>query len=354
MHVNSVAKDNVTPSALESSPRIGELPPPLRAAEIRRRLDDFVIGQIEAKERLSLLISMHQAWDRRSQSMHPPPNGVIIGPTGCGKTFSIQVASSYLRIPFLTVDSTSLVPSGAINGNTIETIQQQLENLVGDYSAAETPAETDRVRRAPKSIIFFDEFDKLAIGDDDGSNKRWKTDIQRTLLKFVERQNVTPELDDTNTVLVLAGGAFVGIDGPENLRKRRPEVIQLLRSAPKNTVVSDDLVNFGFMPELIARLPAIIQYDTLPESALLEILQHPKTSPLLVWTQHFERIGKELRFSAGFLDAVARRAAALQMGARALQQIVFPALARRAYAFESSLDTTIEITEAILEYRDAK
>lgn len=336
------------PEALQTlSPQPSE---PMRAWNIRQKLDELVVGQVEAKERLSLLLSMHQAWDPSSQSMQRPPNGIIIGPTGSGKTFSIQVASSFLRVPFLNIDTTSLVPFGARSGLTVDWIHARLEEMspIGSSTSISTD-EGEASRPLQKSVIFFDEFDKIAIKESD-SNKEWKTDIQRTLLKFVESYSVQTRSDES--IFVLAGGAFVGIDGTENLRKRRPEIIQLLRQAPKGTLVSDDLVNFGFMPELVARFPAIIQYEPLAEDVLLAILQHPRTSPLLIWTEHFARIGKTISFSPGFLTSVARRAAALQMGARALQQVVFPALARHAYAFEGNAAESIEITEAYLDYKE--
>lgn len=306
----------------------------LRASDIRRHLDTLVIGQEEAKERLSLLISMHLAWDSRENPLHAPPNAIIVGPTGSGKTFTMQVASKFAGVPFITIDSTSLVPIGARNGNSVEDIVREL----GHSSPG-----------AEKCILFLDEFDKVAMRDND-TNREWKADIQRGLLKFIEGQALIDGGGTGMKVLVLAGGAFVGIDKPENIRKRRAEVMQLLRTAPKGTIVSDDLVNFGFMPELIARLPAVIQYENLPESALLEILRHPESSPLLVWQKHFAQLGKRLCFTEKFLNAVARRATTLGMGARGLQQIVFPALARSAYAFESSPDMIINVDERILEY----
>lgn len=329
---------------------------PLRAAEIRANLDTLVVGQEEAKERLSLLLSMHQAWDPHQYPLHAPPNGLIIGPTGSGKTFSIQVASKFLNIPFLVVDSTTLVPAGALNGNTMEWVNETLDELSREflekYPEESSHGNLDRGSSAsPKAIVFFDEFDKIAIREDDG-NKRWKGDIQRMLLKFVEGQTSPTKGSALRGLLVLMGGAFVGIDSADNIRKRRPEVSALLRSAPRRTLVADDVVNYGFMPELVARLPAIIQYEALPENALLEILQHPQASPLIVWNAHFQQFGKELRFSESFLAAVAKRASALQMGARGLQQIVFPALSRRAYAFEGSSETTIDITDGVLEYKE--
>lgn len=318
----------------------------LRAADIRAKLDELVLGQVEAKERLSLLLSMHQSWEKGGDRLHPPPNGLIVGPTGSGKTFSIQVAASFLRIPFLIVDSTTLVPHGAVNGTTIETIRDRLNALSHRYYSEEGKTVSPQRRRA---IVFFDEFDKITSRQDD-KNKNWKDDVQRALLKFIEGQSIEEDTASEYGVLVLAGGAFVGIDETENIRKRGPEVTQLLRPAPKGTIVSEDFVNFGFMPELIARLPAIIQYDPLPQSVLLAILDHPKTSPLLVWQNHFSKLDKTLDFTQEFRSEVARRAATLKMGARALQQVIFPALARHAYAFESSSEENIVITYRHLEY----
>jgi ATP-dependent Clp protease ATP-binding subunit ClpX len=301
------------------------------SSEIFEHLDKLVVGQVEAKERLSLLLSMHSAWDAKSDPYNPPPNGIIVGPTGSGKTFSIRVASMYLGFPFRIIDATTLVPSGARGGSSAFDLFGEFEDV-------------------PKLVLFVDEFDKIAARDDD-HNKAWKSDIQRALLKFIENRSSARVDGNKVDALVLAGGAFVGIDGPENLRRRRTEIMQLMRDAPKGTVVAEDFVNFGFMPELVARLPAIIQYDHLPYDALVQILKHPESSPLLIWEHHFRRIGKTLRFTQRFVEAVAKRAVAQQMGARGLQQIVFPALARRAYVFESSQDSTIDVGEEVLEYK---
>jgi ATP-dependent Clp protease ATP-binding subunit ClpX len=316
--------------------------PDIRAADIRRHLDEFVVGQQSAKERLSLLLSMHRSWCRKPDAMHKPPNGMIIGPTGNGKTYSIKVASSFLTIPFLTVDSTSLVPHGARSGRTIEEVLENLSAAAFSRYRGLDKSFTDVVTReqyASSGVIFFDEFDKLAIREGD-PNREWKADVQRTLLKFVEgfSARTADSTIQTNGILVIVGGAFSGIDAPENTRKRRSEVEKVLRGAPKGTIVSDDVVNFGFMPELVARIPAIIQLEPLSEAALLQILAHPSASPLLVWEHHFSRLGKKIVFSDGFRVAVARRASALQLGARALQQTVFPALSRKAYAFEEHPD----------------
>lgn len=326
----------------------------LNASAIRSRLDDLVIGQIEAKERLSFLLSMHQTWDPRLYPLNPPPNGLILGPTGCGKTFSVQVASEALGVPFLAVDSTTLVPSGARNGNSIDLVTEEVGDLIisNDERLKELGIKPEIIaKRNPKAIIFFDEFDKLTSRKDD-TNKQWKLDVQRILLKFVESNISTAVTAANRGILSLAGGAFVGIESNDIVRQRRPEVAALMRTAPKGAVVAEDVVNYGFMPELVARFPAIIQYEALPEDALLKILQHQKTSPLIVWQNHFTQLGKELSFSDGFMAAVAKRATALQMGARALQQVVFQALARRAYAFEESPDVKVEVTEAVLDMKE--
>lgn len=354
----SLQLDAPDPSRLADAaaemPDLKTLTRSLRASEIKAKLDELVVGQLEAKERLSLLLSMHQAWDATTHPLSPPPNGLIIGPTGSGKTFSVQVASEALAVPFLVVDSTTLVPSGASSGKGIESVQSELE-LAIDLNNAKLESiglTAEQIQgRNPKAIVFFDEFDKLISREDD-RNKHWKDDVQRVLLKFVETQTSLAGTPATRGVLSLAGGAFVGIESTDIVRRRRPELAAIMRSAPKGTVVADDIVNFGFMPELVARFPAIIQYEPLPEEALLQILHHPRTSPLNVWQNHFSKLGKNIRFTPAFCASAARRAASLQMGARALQQVIFPALARRAYAFEANSDQDIEISEAILDFKE--
>lgn len=302
----------------------------LSSKEIKKIMDEKVVGQYEAKKDLSILLSMHMSWNYKDNPRHPAPNAILVGPTGSGKTYSIEVASSGIGIPFIKIDATTITPSGAASGVSAIDLSNLVAREAGNYD---------------KCVVFLDEFDKLAAPKDD-KHAGWKRDIQKSLLKFIEGQSLS--LNATPKALVLVGGAFQGIEQMERLRK--PEVIRLMRKAPSGTFVADDLINYGFMPELIARLPCIIQLKSLSQKVLLDILNHPESSPLQVWRNHFSSIGKEIVFDESFLNEVASRASSLGLGARGLHQIVFPVLSRKAYDFESSAERTIQVDKSYLNY----
>ena len=174
-----------------------------------------------------------------------------------------------------------------------------------------------------------------------------RTTSKDHLLKFIEGDW---QANAKCRPLFLVGGAFIGVESADNTRLRSIEVRKLMQRAPKDTVVSDDLINFGFLPELVARLPAIIRFEPLSKAVLLQILHHPANSPLRMWEQYFRDLKKELEFTERFLDAVALRSEMLNLGARGLHQVVFPAMARRAYALTENSPKKIEIDETILDY----
>ncbi len=287
-----------------------------RASDIKKILDEKVIGQEPAKQSLSILISMFLHWNPSSAALNPPPNGIILGPTGSGKTFSIKVASSALNIPVHVFDATNLVPEGARTGSSISELRAEISR-----------------QSASKVIVFIDEIDKLAADEKD-NNAYWKSDIQRSLLKFIETQYVDTSSEEPRALFIM-GGAFSGIERVRRLRS--PETQRMLsRSKRTNDVVAEDIKNYGMIPEFVSRLPAIIQYTGLDESALLDILRHPVSSPLAIWTNHFAEIGKNLIVSDEFLIEISKRAVALQIGARGLQQMLFTPMSKFAYENEDS------------------
>ena len=143
--------------AKEPDPIVRKMPP----AVLKAMLDEEVMGQDAAKESLSLLVSMYLSWDPIGYPKQSPPNAVVVGPTGSGKTYSAEVASRQFGIPFHIIDSTTMVPAGAVNGNPVEMLRQ-------------------RISYSEKCIVFLDEFDKLAARKDD-TYKNWKDNVQRSL-----------------------------------------------------------------------------------------------------------------------------------------------------------------------------
>ena len=329
----------------------------ITAHDIKTYLDTKVVGQELAKIQISVLLSMHMNWFTHEARMHRSPNAILIGPTGVGKTHTIRVASEYLKIPFITVDTTTLVPSG-IAGLQVEDILGDLVREANEIIKQEGRRRyiNDDIDLARRGIIFFDEFDKINAGGNsrtyDQSNN---LSVQRSLLKLTDgskkgvgvRGHISteePRSIDTSGILILAGGAFVGIDQNE-IRTLRPAELQreLAKSNNVNTLVSADIVNFGFMPELVARLPVIVEYKQLDENDLLNILNNSDVSPIQTWVEHFKQLGKTLTISEDAKYYTIKKATILKMGARGLQQVLFQTLARLAYSIESSPESVFTI-----------
>jgi len=336
------------PSAAADTTRdLNELLPPERsAAAINAALDRYVIGQEHAKKEFSVLLSMHLTWFEEQNRLHKPPNAVLIGPTGVGKTHSLRTAAEYLRIPYTIIDATSLVPSGIV-GYQVEDAVEDLVAAAGSILAkADRPrVDDDDIALAERGIVFFDEFDKLARSEDQ-RDAVGREQVQRRLLKAIEGTVMsvgqTRHTDrqrrhlDTSGLLFVASGAFDAIETPR-IRNQRPDRLQrTLRSS--EGIISADLISYGFLPELVARLQTIIRFVGLTVDQLENILRNSEITPIAVWKNHFARLGKELIVTDGALRAVAQRAEELALGARGLQTILFPLLSETAYDFEASND----------------
>jgi ATP-dependent Clp protease ATP-binding subunit ClpX len=320
----------------------------MQAHEIKKHLDEKVVGQEIAKVQLSVLLSMHLNWFEHEDRMHRSPNAILIGPTGVGKTHTIRVASEFLNIPYVAIDSTALVPSGIVGVQT-EDILAELVMAANNIIIRENRVryENDDIDLARRGIIFLDEFDKVAVRGYVGESSSSLQLVQRHLLKLIEgailgvgvrRHDGTDTRSiDTSGILILSGGAFAKITD-SSIRSKRPAQLQRDLSDP-NVIVSADIVNYGFMPELVARLPILVEYKGLEESHLRSILDNPSVSPIQVWVDHFQQMGKTLTVDDLAKTFVANRAVKLDMGARGLQQILFPTLARIAYEIEESPST---------------
>ena len=357
-------------------------------------LASHVKGQDHALTILSVLLSMHMSWFEHRLRDHPSPNGLMIGPTGVGKTYTIQRAAELLQIPYVVVDTTALVPAGIV-GLQIEDVAEELVEsakalLAGRRIAATSrvsgarlegekgvstpigevvPATSftedlrrtlseskeepkvrmsreasdrltrDAIRLAEKGIVFFDEFDKISVSDpkDRQTSSANAAQVQRRLLKFIEGASVRVGVKlhgqagdadyflDTAGVLCLASGAFADI---ADVRRKRSHELARFKSTAAGDIIAQDLIEYGFMPELIARLPVLIQYGELDVDALAEILADPKAGPLKVWQDYMPMEGLELKISPEVVRIVAEYAHALKLGARGLTQILFPILAQ--------------------------
>ena len=285
--------------------------------QIRAQLDEYVIGQEDAKKVLAVAVYNHYKRIMYSAADSgieiKKSNIMMVGPTGSGKTLLASTLAKILGVPFAMGDTTAFVASGNI-GREIENL---FTTLVGNAGGD--------VRRAEQGIVFIDEIDKLAKRD---FNRGAGEGIQQQLLKIVEGTMTSVSLQggraqlDTNNILFIAGGAFVGLSSMIQMRKGDVfsglmDESQLIKEASP-----EDLTKFGLIPELIGRLPIIVSLSALNKKALIDALTTPKNALVEQYKKMFALDGVQLVFDPGSLEKVAEKAIELKTGARALRTIM--------------------------------
>ncbi len=318
-------------------------PPPLRQMaprEIYANLDTYVVGQERAKKILSVAVYNHYKRIRsgfNSSSVEiQKANILLIGPTGCGKTLLAETLARTLDIPFAVCDATSLTESGYV-GEDVENILLRLIQS----------ADWD-IPRAERGIIYIDEMDKIARKE--GANRSITRDVsgegvQQELLKIIEGcvANVPPQGGrkhphqeflqiDTNNILFICGGAFDGLE--QVVEKRRTAGNSKLgflagsRTDQESSgnvmanVTPDDLLEFGFIPEMVGRLPVTVTLEPLDRDSLVRVLTEPKNAIIKQYQHLFSMDGVELEFTPDALQAAADRALEHRTGARCLRYVI--------------------------------
>jgi ATP-dependent Clp protease ATP-binding subunit ClpX len=292
-------------------------------AEIRQHLDDYVIGQEDAKKVLSVALYNHYKRVNAKSTSDvelKKSNILMVGPTGSGKTHIVSTLARMLNVPFVTADATSLIGSG------IKEIESMLVNLV-------TVAEND-VEYAERGIVFIDEVDKLA-----SRYIRSSESIQQALLKTIEGTLTSVNVQgkkvqiDTGNILFVVGGAFVGLEQVINDRVGGGMIgITITATQLIKQVMPDDFAKYGLIPELLGRLPIIVGLEALDRAALIDILTKPKNNLVAQYKEMFKMDNVELVFADDSLDKIADKALALNTGARGLRTIIEEALRETMYA----------------------
>lgn len=339
----------------------------LKPQEIKQSLDQYVIGQEEAKRVLSVAVYNHYKRINAAQKLEEvelqKSNIVLIGPTGTGKTLLAQTLARILNVPFAIADATSLTEAGYV-GEDVENILLKLIQAA-DYD----------IEKAEKGIVYIDEIDKIARKTDNPSITRDVSGegVQQALLKILEGTvaSVPPQGGrkhphqefmqiDTTDILFICGGAFDGLEKIIQGRVSKKGIgfgadVQSINQGNIGSILSQilpqDLLKYGLIPEFVGRIPVIATLDALDKKALIRILNEPRNALVKQYQKMFELDGVSLEFKEGSLEVVADEAIKRSTGARGLRAIMEEVLLDVMFELPSREDVSrcVITREVVLE-----
>lgn len=329
----------------------------MKPHEIKEKLDEYIVGQEEAKKLLSVAVYNHYKRISNKTSVElQKTNVMLMGPTGSGKTYLIQILAKILNVPLLIVDSTSFTEAGYVGDNVEDILKKLYLKANKDLKVAE------------KGIVYLDEVDKLVSKSEKPNSRDVNgAGVQQALLKIIEDSEVSFKLKEneynqkeitmnTRNILFIAGGAFVGLDKVVEERVRKSKGISLGFSYKEpeevskleEDITSEDIIKYGMIPEFVGRIPVFVKVNKLTDEELENILVKPKNCLTKQYKTLFKIDGVKLSFDKESLKYVVAETQKKKLGARGLRSVLEKQMTAIMYELPKHQIKELTITKNLL------